>query len=154
MLSLIWPSSMLSISRGAGSHNSDLKIPELFPSLKMMKVKSKFQWCTNKENFIMVRHFGFFSLFLEHINKFLRKNMKYLLFRFLVNLIWATIQFSWPHFQRLLIRSWVNIICCDSFPICLVYKVDYTYRVTLFMWKYLTLYKNVLSSSRKPFTLG
>lgn len=59
-LSLIWLSSTLCTSKGTGNPSLDLKIPELFPSLKTMKVKYRFQWCINKGNFIMVRHFLMF----------------------------------------------------------------------------------------------
>lgn len=97
----------------------------------------------------------FIFLFLQYINKFTRKSMKYSLPKFLVSLVWAKIQFPWLYFQRHLIRSWVNMTCINSFLICFFnYKAEHTCRVALFMWTYLPWYKNVLSYSRKLLNLG
>lgn len=47
--------------------------------------------------------FGLFK-FLLNINKSFR-NVKYFLLQFLMDIIWAIVQFAWLHFQRLAIRS-------------------------------------------------
>lgn len=113
MLSLIWPSSMLSISKGTGSHSLDPKILEPFPSLKMMKVKSRFQWCINKENFIMVTHFGFYFFLLAVYQQISKKEHEIFITQISC---WSSLGYN---STSLAPGSWVNIICLDSFPVFL-----------------------------------